>query len=163
MDSKIITQEYLREIFDYKDGHLYWKITTKKIKLNQRAGTIDGRGYFATGLNLKLYKNHRLIYFMHHGYLPKFIDHIDGNKLNNKIENLREATASQNQQNIKLQKNNTSGYKNVYWHKKPKKWCVALKINKVLKYFGFYKDIELADLVAQEMRDKYFGKYARHN
>jgi len=65
-----------------------------------------------------------LIFLYHHGYLPKFVDHIDGNKKNNRIENLREATKSQNAMNQKVSTRNTSGIKGVMWHKRDKKWFV---------------------------------------
>ena len=99
---------------------------------------------------------------MFNGYLPKFIDHIDCNPSNNKIENLREATFSQNQHNTKKRITNTSGVKNVHWYKPLKKWMVYIMINKKRKHLGYFNNIELAELVAQEARNKYHGKYARH-
>ena len=79
---------------------------------------------------------------MNHGELPEFIDHIDGNSLNNRIENLREATNSQNCMNGKLRKTNKSGHKNVYWHKSAKKWSVEIKVFGKKKYFGLFDDLE---------------------
>jgi len=99
---------------------------------------------------------------MHHNYFPEYIDHIDNNPLNNKIENLRECTLSQNSQNQKLKSNNTSRIKNVTWHKRVKKWQVQIMINGKNKYFGVYEDLHLAELVATEARIKYYAEFARH-
>jgi hypothetical protein len=94
--------------------------------------------------------------------LPNFIDHIDCNKSNNKIENLRVATKSQNQCNRAITLLNKSGVKNVSWSKDRKEWVVQISVNGKKKFIGRYKDLELADLVAQEARDKFHGKFARH-
>ena len=140
--------------FDYKDGELFWKVSTNtKIKVGQKAG---GVGRYATvKVQNKLFALHRVIFAMHHGYIPKEVDHIDCNKLNNRIENLREVSRTQNQQNRKIQKNNTSGSKNVYWHKRSNTWQVQLRFNGKVKWIGNYENLELADLVAKEARSKY--------
>lgn len=152
----------LHELFEYKEGNLYRKTTTStNAKEGQLVGTkCDGR--LKVTINKVPYKLHRVIYFMHYGYLPKTIDHIDGNPFNNKIENLRSATTQENNRNRKINDNNSSGCKNVTLHKRSKKWQVGLMINGKYKYFGIYKDLELADLVAAEARNKYFGEFARH-
>jgi hypothetical protein len=90
------------------------------------------------------------------------VDHIDGNPSNNRIENLRGATNAQNLQNAKIHQNNTSGIKNVHFDKQKNRWNVQLRIDKKIKHFGLYKDLELAELVATEARNKYHGDFARH-
>ena len=157
------THAEILEMFDYKDGNLYWKKkASKKTVIGEMAGTqVDSR-YGRLQVNKKLYLTHRLIFLWHHGYLPKFIDHIDGNSKNNRIENLRETTISLNLANTKKPKHNTSGYKNVIWHPTRNKWQVRIQINKKGKSFGYYKDLELANLVATEVRNKYFGEFANH-
>jgi hypothetical protein len=163
MNKHDLTQEHIKTIFDYKDGELLWKISNnRKIKIGSIAGSIDSGNYKNIKICGKTYKNHRLIFLMHNGYLPKMIDHIDGNTLNNCIENLREATPRENQQNSKLRKNNTSGYRNVYWSKAAQKWQIYCRVNGKMTYFGLFNDLELANLVAQGVRNKYFGKYARN-
>lgn len=110
----ILTQEYVKEIFDYQDGFLYWKISrTVAIKVGQLAGgvslhrsgprcmvKIDGKTYYTA----------RLIFLWHHGYLPEVVDHIDRNSINNKINNLRSATVIQNSRNRSSNKNTSSKY-----------------------------------------------------
>jgi len=156
------TQEQLKTMFDYIDGKLVWKVKRKRVNVGDLAGVIHPNGYLRTGLNGRIHLNHRLIFMFHHGYLPEIVDHIDGNKLNNKIENLRGANKITNQQNQKIKKENTSGYKNVSFCKQTKNWVVQIKVNGKSKTVGRYVDIEFADLVAQEARAKYHGEYARN-
>ena len=166
MANESLTQQYLHEIFEYKDGELYWKKINPFahcIKIGCIAGGSEKIAYKRTRISNKAYLNHRLIFLMHHGYLPKFIDHVDGNPFNNNIENLRETTLSQNQQNSKKRNDNTSSIKNINWNKKANKWVVQLCINGKNKHFGYFDDITVAELVAQEARNKYYGEYARHN
>ena len=156
------TQEQLKAMFDYIDGKLVWKVKRKRVNVGDLAGVVHPNGYLRTGLNGRIHLNHRLIFMFHHGYLPEIVDHIDGNKLNNKIENLRGANKITNQQNQKIKKENTSGYKNVSFCKQTKNWVVQIKVNGRSKTVGRYADIEFSDLVAQEARAKYHGEYARN-
>ena len=121
----MLTQEKVLSLFEYKAGVLYWKI---KPANNTNVGDIAGHtkkdGYSIVAIKRKSYLVHRLIYLMHYGILPKEIDHIDTNPNNNKIENLRAATHAENISNSKRKSNNTSGARNVTWHKASKKWIV---------------------------------------
>ena len=158
----MITQKQCLELFEYKDGQHYWKIKPLKgkVKIGDCAGSSDGLGYFQTKINGKAYKNHRIIFLMHHGYLPNKVDHKKG--LSNTIDNLRDASDIENAQNSKIPSNNTSGYKNVRWNKRNKKWVVEIRVNYQRKYFGSYFDIEVAKFVAETMRHKYHAKFANH-
>ena len=159
----LISQELLHEIFEYRDGHLYWKNPKyKNTKPDRKAGSLKDTGYLRVGLFGKDFRIHRLIYLMFHGNLPKILDHINGNKLDNRIENLRPATVSQNNSNSTKQKRNTSGIKNVYWNKNIKKWTVIIGIDKKLKYFGSYNSIEEASEVAKQKRNELHKEFARH-
>jgi hypothetical protein len=146
-----LTQDLLKELFDYKDGILINKKTKKQ------AGTLhDQRGYRKVMINSVRYFTHKIVFFYHYGYIPKTLDHIDRNPSNNKIENLREVTRSQNQINRNIFKNNKSGFRNVVWNKKDCKWRVNLTINNKQMYFGSYYDIDYAKFIAEAMRYKYF-------
>jgi len=161
----MITQEQANSIFQYKDGKLFWKTKHScnfKEKNQPEAGYVCDRGYCTIRIKTKLYLAHRLIFLMHHGYMPEFIDHIDGNKSNNKIENLRSADRCQNGWNRKPYSNNKSGTKNVKWNRNSKSWVVNLDVKKQRIYCGSFKDLEFADLVAQEARDLYHQQFARH-
>jgi hypothetical protein len=158
-----IDSTLLHQYFEYKDGELYNKKSRYRVRIGQKLGYVtNSDGYVKLGLLGKYYCAHRLIFMMFYGYMPKRIDHIDGNPANNRIENLREVTNVQNCQNSKKRITNTSGYKNVNWRKDRQHWRVDIKINGKSFYFGSYDDIELANLVAIEARNKYHGEFARH-
>lgn len=161
MGYDMITQSFLREIFDYKDGNLIWKIDrTNGVKANDIAGSKQKSGYVRISINNHPYSAHRLIFLWHHGHLPKAIDHIDRNRSNNRIENLREATATQNQGNRSLNKTNTSGYRGVGWHKKYCKWVARISINGKLKNLGQFSDIEDAKKAYCKAAMAHFGTFA---
>jgi hypothetical protein len=154
-----LTKEYLHQVFEYKNGHLYWKINKQKTRAGNKAGTNDFfQSYVQITLNGKKFLAHRLIFMMFYGYMPKQIDHVNCLKNDNRIENLRICTYSQNQLNIKPK----NLRKNVSFYKRTGKWQVQLKINQKTLHFGYFEDVELADLVAHEARDLYHGKFARH-
>jgi hypothetical protein len=144
-----MNQQRLHEIFEYKDGFLFRK------KTGVVAGSKDTKGYLISSVDGKRQKNHRIIFMMHYGYLPRIIDHIDRNPANNKIENLRNVNYAQNSLNSGTSKHNTSGFKNVDWFASKKRWRVYLKLNGKRTLFGYFKDLELAGLVAAEAKDKY--------
>jgi hypothetical protein len=157
-----ITQNQVKELFEYRDGELFWRVSQGRSKIGNKTGTLNSDGYLHTIISKKAYKNHRIIFLMFHGYLPKFIDHIDGNRSNNIINNLREATRAQNTCNAKTPSTNTSGVKGVCWSKRDRKWLVQVQINDKKKYSRCYEDLELAELVAIELRNKYHKEFARH-
>ena len=163
MANEIITQDYLHKIFEYRDGNFYWKVKlANRTKIGDKAGSLNCHGYIHIGINGKLYQGHRLIFLYHYGYLPQYLDHINGIKNDNQIENLRKVTKAQNFWNTPKPKNNKSGCKNVSWHKSSKKWRVQIGVNSEKKVLGYFNDLELADLVAQEARRKYHTVYASH-
>jgi hypothetical protein len=161
----MITQEKLKEIFTYNpDGKLVRNISTARLaKVGDIAGNYDKKlGYNRVSINGKSYLLHRIVFLYHYGYMPKILDHINGIKTDNRIENLRPASQEENSRNRCKNNNNASGYKNVSWHNQHKKWAVTMHLNGKKKHFGYFEDIELADLVAQEARVKYHGQFA-HN
>lgn len=157
----MITQKYLLETFHYKNGFLIWKSDRSvHVKAGDVAGTIAKSGYSQIRINGKTYKTHRLIFIMHHGYFPGFVDHIDRNKSNNKIENLREASLVQNQGNRKMDKRNTSGYRGVSWYKKDKKWGARITMHGKKKFLGLFEDPKDAYQAYCKEASKHFGEYA---
>jgi hypothetical protein len=164
-----IDSTLLHQYFTYKDGELYWNQVdgySNQVKIGDLAGHIhkpkNKEPHRRITLFKKRYFAHQLVFMMFHGYIPKQIDHDDGNGLNNKINNLREATSQQNSFNKGLRADNKCGYKNVCWRADTKKWRVQLRINGKLITFGSFDDLELADLVATEARDLYHKKWAKH-
>ncbi|MDF1690515.1 MAG: HNH endonuclease [Cycloclasticus sp.] len=94
-----LTKELLQEKYEYRDGALYHKISsTNSIKVGDFVGSVNSRGYLKTTIGRKQFTVHRLIYVYHYGDIPEEcdIDHIDGNKLNNHIENLRAVSRQHN-------------------------------------------------------------------
>lgn len=154
-------QKTALELFEYRDGVLFWQ---KSPRRGIRKGSMVGcktNKYVRIRLKNKTYYAHRIVYLMFHGHIPVEVDHIDCDKLNNKVENLRAATRVENGANLPLRKDNKSGVKNVCWHKAANKWQVSVKANGKRHNFGLFDDLELAALVASEARDKYHGKFAR--
>jgi len=131
-NNKILTQEYIKELFNYDDGNLIWKVRRpSNVKIGQNAGCLNKlTGYLGTSINNKRYLNHRLIWLYYYGYFPENgIDHIDRDRLNNRIENLREVSQSCNLRNAKTLSNNTSGVKGVCWNKNRGQWQSGIVVN----------------------------------
>lgn len=157
-----LTKEFLQNIFHYEDGKLFRK---KQVDGNILIGKLAGRknhAYRMVYIKGKEYMEHRIIFMFHYGYFPPEVDHIDGNKTNNKIENLRHATHAENLRNQKLRTCNTSGVKNVGWAKREQRWRVRLTVNGKDKHVGYFKDRELADLVAMEACDLYHKNFSSY-
>ena len=156
--------EQFNEAFEYRDGKLFWKINTNKSKkfIGKEAGCKSSGAYGVVNLDGNAYSVHKVIFTMHHGYMPVVVDHINLTKTDNSIENLRAADHHTNNYNKSVQKNNKLGMKNICWHSQNKKWLVQLtqKGKKIVSFMT--DDLELAQLVAHEARDKYHGEFARH-
>jgi hypothetical protein len=156
-----LSQAQLKELFEYReDGNLYWKQTKRGINLSKPAGTMRKNGYVQISVNRKIYLAHRLVFLMYHGYLPKEVDHIDGNEANNAIENLRLATPSQNMRNRGKQSNNKSGFKGVSWDKRKAKWRATIRINTVAKHLGYFDCPKEAHEAYCQAAAKYHGEFA---
>ena len=157
-----MTKDEALKLFSYKEGKLYWLIQANpRAPKGKKAGSYSG-SYIVTRWQRKSWYVHRLIFLMHHGWLPVEVDHIDLDKTNNRIENLRASTSSENKFNAPIRSHNSSGIKNVSWHKRNKKWRVDIRENGAVHSIGMFDDLEFAELVAVESRAKYHGKFARH-
>ena len=131
--------ENLKTLFSYKEGKLYW---SDKARLKGKlAGYINKDGYIEVNVNRKKYLAHRIIFAIHHDYLPDLIDHIDRNPKNNNVNNLRAASKALNAINTGIPKNNTSGIKGVSWHKKARKWTAQIKIKGKKVHLGIFSSI----------------------
>lgn len=168
-------KEYLWECFDYVDGALFWKtrpidhfqdsekvhsfrgkVTSKEEKhkrwntkfAGKRAFNPDKMGYWCGTINNVYYKAHRIIWKMFHGYDPKFIDHVNGNPSDNRIENLREVTNAQNGQNIKIHSRNKYGVSGVRFVQN--RWVARIRCNGVEHFLGGFDTKEEAVAARQE-------------
>lgn len=157
-----LSQDLLHELFEYRDGELIWRVRRGNVAVGAVAGTVGTHGYSQIGINRVLYLTHRLIFLMHNGYLPKYVDHIDGDKLNNRGDNLREATHSQNLCNTGARSDNTSGYKGVTFIKNMGKWRAQVMKNGKYHYGGYHDTAEEANEAATALREKLHGDFVRH-
>lgn len=155
---------YIKENLRYEDGNLY--------RLQNRGGrlagsvagwvtTCNGRLYKKININRKTMYVHQIIFLMHYGYMPDCIDHVDGDSLNNRIENLREATQSQNMGNSRMKNTNTSGYKGVTFRKDTKKWSAGIMVNGKHISLGSYLSKEDAANAYANGAKKFFGSFAK--
>lgn len=131
--------------YDPETGIFRWKIKCAiQIKIGDVAGNVNHQGYFRITIDYKCYLAHRLAWLYVYGELPKNnIDHIDGDKLNNAISNLRNVTQSINCQNRKkAQINNRTGYLGVSKHRN--KYQATININGINTYLGIFHTAQLA-------------------
>ena len=151
------------KIFEYRDGEIYWKIKPLgKVQVGDRAGTVT-QGYRKCKYKQMQLRVHRIIWEMHRGKIRKglFIDHIDGNGLNNKIENLRLVTPVGNCKNLAKQRRNKSGYTGVRWDKNRGKWFVHITLKNKMYNLGRYKSKKEAVLVRKRAEKKH-GFHVNH-
>jgi hypothetical protein len=159
-----LTQEEAHRLFEYRDGDLHWQARPANLAV---CGTVAGYrntkdSYWRVVVRGKMYLKHRLVFLYHHGNLPKYVDHINGNREDNRIENLRLATQAENARNAKIPRHNTSGVKGVCKPKKDKNWTCSLRTNKKLKTVGGFKDKELAQEFMELWREMAHGQFANH-
>ena len=154
-----LTVEYLRSVLHYspETGIFTWKVrTAKRIKAGDVAGSPDGRGYLSIRVCSRTHRAHRLVWLYVYGSWPKDqLDHINRNRSDNRIANLREVTNKQNGQNASKRSDNTSGHPGVSWHKRDSKWRARIKHSYKMIHLGYFTDIEEA-LSARKAAEKFY-------
>lgn len=141
----------LRELFDYDNGNLIWKTDRGAQKCKgQVAGTKHTKGYLAIKLKGRVYKAHRLIYIWHHGELSgdMHIDHINGVRDDNRIENLRVATPAENQWNLHWEVNG-------FTRTRSGRFQVRINVNGKEKHIGMADSEEEAQAMYLQAKEKY--------
>ena len=156
-----LTKEYLRSLFDYRDGNLFWKVSRKGILKDRLAGA-KSHHYYQICINYKIYRTHRLIWIYHYGNTDFLIDHINGNTFDNRIENLRVCNESESSCNVKKSKRNTSGVKGVDWSVQKMKWRARIIFKKKTFHVGFFKDIKEAEQKIKERRLLIHKEFCNH-
>lgn len=141
----VLTQQYLHTaiIYNRLTGNFTWRTrphshfkTTGQCKnWNARypgtiAGKVDNNGYLNIKVNHQLHRAHRLAWFYVHGNWPVVLDHEDGDKLNNRLFNLRETTYTGNNQNACRRHDNKSGITGVYQDGRTGKWIAGIDVDK---------------------------------
>ena len=148
-----LTQDLLRELFRYKNGKLYWRVGRKGVRRGGLAGWVEPDGYRAIGIDQRAYKAHRLIWLYHYGEWPEnHIDHVNQDRLDNRIENLRDVTNAENQKNRRINSDNTSGFTGVLWYKSSSKWAGRVKHEGKQIHLGMFADKEDAALAVYAAR-----------
>lgn len=142
---------YLKENMEYdpNTGKLWWRKPHGKRDLSKPIGGVDGRGYLQVSTPYGNLKLHRIAWFLHYGYWPSgFIDHVNRDKTDNRLVNLREATNRQNCLNSGSHKDNLySSYKGVSYDKRHKKW--------VARFSGKFLGQFMSEKEAANCYDKY--------
>ena len=158
--------ERLKALFYYKEGKLFNRVSRGSAKKDTEAGYVAEDGYRRVRVDGKYYYIHRLVWWMLTGKeVPDdlFIDHIDGVKTNNNINNLRLATALENQYNKARQSNGSSSYKGVWFDAAKGVWKASIRFKEKRHYIGqFNTEVEAAiayDRLASEIQ----GKFAKPN
>lgn len=162
----MLTQEMLLENFRYdeKTGNLYWKIKRSfRTKLSNPISSKNSSGYIQVCTKIsgkiKIYAVHRLIWKMIYGVDAKNIDHIDGDRTNNRISNLRDVTHQQNMMNRKKRCDSKNSYKGVY--KLKNSWIAEIWFMNKRYYIGSFKTDKDAGLAYIEASKKLHGNFAR--
>lgn len=169
--------EYIRQCLRYDSGKLYWlrrPIEHFKNSHGMNIWNTQNAGKEAGGVRafksdkrwrIRINKKHccraRLVWMICKGVYPSdMIDHINHDTIDDRIENLREATGSQNQANRMISCNNTSGYKGVVWCKAKGKWQTGIKTKGKYKHIGYFLTPEDAHAAYVENAKLLFGEFA---
>ena len=125
--------EQVRALFEYRDGMLFWRTARgSRAKVGERAGNLNPNGYRRVKLDGRLYREHRVIWLLVHGEEPpQYLDHIDEDKANNRIENLR---AIDNAHNIRR---SLSG-RNTYLDRRTGRWRAYPRYNGKMHHLGYF-------------------------
>lgn len=161
---KLPSKKEIENLFNEVNGVLYWKVTnSNRAKQGSNAGFLSKTdGYIYIRMSNKRYAAHRLLWKLYFNEEPNGqIDHIDGNKTNNKKENLRIVTNVENSRNAKMNSKNTSGVTGVSFCKKSNKWFASIRVNYIKKNLGLYKNKEDA-IAARKNAEKEFLFHTNH-
>jgi HNH endonuclease/AP2 domain len=150
--------------FDPTSGFFKWKlppINRPELK-GQIAGRLAHTGYWNISINGQRFQAHRLAWLYVFGQMPvNEIDHVNGDRADNRIINLREATRQQNNWNISKPSHNTSDVKGVTWHKSHNKWQARIGLNGDNIHLGYFQNINDAQAAYSEASSRLHGKFAR--
>jgi hypothetical protein len=158
-----ITQDELKAVlrYDPESGEFFWLHSTRNTKIGAKAGCIS-HGYIAIRISRVLYLAHRLAWIYVYGENPELqVDHINLNRADNRIVNLRLATHSDNKRNEGVRKNNRSGFKGVGWDVRSNKWQARCYVNGKTHHLGFFTDPAKAAEAYKEFASKEHGQFFR--
>lgn len=161
----MLTQQVLKESLTYNpDTGLFVRLKGPGSKAGKpKEGARHGRGYRVLGVMYATYLAHRLAWLYMTGEWPTSeVDHIDGDRTNNRWANLRAATTGENRRNTKLRSDNTSGVKGITWEASKNRWRCDLWLDGKKHYVGVSKDLETLRLKVEQRRAELHGEFARN-
>jgi hypothetical protein len=153
--------EDFKLFFKYENGKLF-RLKNRGKDVYKETGSYEKKGYLSTFFNGKYYKVHRVIYLLNHGYCPEFVDHINGKKDDNRIENLREADISNNHYNCKIPVHNTTGVKGIHKANNLKSYVCRINYRGKRHNLGRFKTLEEAKEFTELARELCHGQFANH-
>jgi hypothetical protein len=149
--------------YDPATGVFRWRSKSgSKVKVGAVAGTIMAHGYVRICIRRRFFYGHRLAWLFVHGDWPtEEIDHINGDRADNRIANLRAADRARNARNAGLGRNNTSGVTGVSWAARDQKWSAYIMVSRRKISLGNHATIESAVAARKAAERRYFGEFAR--
>lgn len=152
----------LSSMLRYDGGTLYWLEWRNGVRKDLIAGSVTKNGYLAVSAKRVKAYAHRVVWFMHNGEIPAGfdIDHINHNRLDNRIENLRLVSRSENLKNKGVVLS-SSGEMGVYWSKAAEKWEASITVCGRKKYLGLFDSVESAKAARLEANKRY-GYHENH-
>lgn len=148
--------------YDQETGHLHWIIDAGPKRAGSVAGSVTAIGYIAIRFRGEALYTHRVAVFLMTGIWPENVDHIDGNRTNNRWENLRVCSGAENRRNVGIRKSNTSGFKGVTEGRKGK-WRATITYDNKSIYIGEFKTPELAAAAYDQKAIELHGEFAKTN
>jgi hypothetical protein len=158
-----LTQKKLREILDYdpKTGLFRWRVRRSNSQVTTAAGTINSEGYRRIQIDGTLYAASNLAWLYMTGTWPTDqTDHRNLHPSDDRFDNLREATQTQNKANSGVYRNNKLGVKGVRLHRNGR-FEARLRVNGKLQYLGCYRTLDEAKAVYDAAAKREFGDFAR--
>jgi len=159
----MLTQELLKEFTEYDPdtGIFRWrKLSGYKGFVGKTIGSVHSEGYLEAMIARHRCFLHRAAWLYMTGEMPRYIDHINGDRTDNRWQNLRNASAQQNKANAKVNKNNKSGTKGVHLDHR-NLWVAFICVNRKSIYLGSFTNKDEAHAAYVEAANKHFGEFAR--
>ena len=159
-----LTATEVRRLLRYESetGTFFWRVDTKNTLAGDVAGSRQSRGYWHIGIKNHLYMAHRLAWLYVTGEWPDgHIDHINGNRSDNRFVNLRIATNSENARNSRRRINNACGYKGVHYKKRLNKFVAQINVKGRVHHLGVFPTAAEAHAAYCKAAKEYFGEFAR--
>ena len=162
-----LTADEVRHLLDYEPatGVFRWRVSTsKRVKVGDVAGCVVANGYRKIRINKRLWLEHRLVWLHQCGAEPSAeLDHINGDRADNRLINLRVADRTSNARNCRGHKDSRSGRKGVHWDTTGKKWGARICVDRKQIYLGNFETVEQAAAAYDAAAMRHHGDFAKVN